>query len=399
MATENDKTRLVVNQPYDETISIYDDEEVTSTAITPSPRAPSNPKPNTKGRRTTDQMAESLMVSDDDDEFEHDDDDDDEEEEDDFKIAANPPTKPIPTPQGKPKLDQPKQPSRPGPVDGHRPPPGGHVIDASDDDEEDDEQSDTSDEDDVKGEGTLEGTYDPADYEHLPVNQEIKELFGYITRYTPQAIDLDYKLRPFIPDYIPAVGDIDAFLKVTRPDEKPETLGLQIIDEPAAKQSDPTVLDLQLRSISKQTSAKQVVVRSIEDAEKNPKAIDNWIGSIGDIHRQRPPQNVHYTKPMPDIETLMQEWPPEFEELLKSVNLPSADMDCELSEYIDMICAVLDIPVHQNRIQSLHVLFTLYSEFKNSHHFNQLAQDNQLSNELKHVQGKGVLEAESISFD
>lgn len=25
--------------------------------------------------------------------------------------------------------------------------------------------------------------YDPADYEHLPVSQEIKELFHYITRY------------------------------------------------------------------------------------------------------------------------------------------------------------------------------------------------------------------------
>lgn len=25
--------------------------------------------------------------------------------------------------------------------------------------------------------------YDPADYEHLPVSQEIKELFQYITRY------------------------------------------------------------------------------------------------------------------------------------------------------------------------------------------------------------------------
>ena len=29
-----------------------------------------------------------------------------------------------------------------------------------------------------------------------------------------QTIDLEYKLKPFIPDYIPAVGDIDAFLKV-----------------------------------------------------------------------------------------------------------------------------------------------------------------------------------------
>ena len=34
-------------------------------------------------------------------------------------------------------------------------------------------------------------------------------------RYTPQKVDLETKFKPFIPDYIPAVGDIDAFIKVT----------------------------------------------------------------------------------------------------------------------------------------------------------------------------------------
>jgi hypothetical protein len=28
--------------------------------------------------------------------------------------------------------------------------------------------------------------------------------------------------RPFIPDFIPAVGDIDAFIRVPRPDGQPE---------------------------------------------------------------------------------------------------------------------------------------------------------------------------------
>ena len=69
---------------------------------------------------------------------------------------------------------------------------------------------------------------------------------------------------------------------------------------------------------------------------------------------------------MPDIESLMQEWPPEFEELLKRVGLPTADMNCDLDQYVDMVCATLDIPIYQSRIQALHVLFTLYSEFKNS---------------------------------
>lgn len=56
--------------------------------------------------------------------------------------------------------------------------------------------------------------YHPSDYEHLSVSPEISELFSYITRYTPQSIELEYRLRPYIPDYIPAVGDIDAFIKV-----------------------------------------------------------------------------------------------------------------------------------------------------------------------------------------
>ncbi len=34
-------------------------------------------------------------------------------------------------------------------------------------------------------------------------------------RYTPQTIELEHKLKPFIPDFIPAVGDIDAFIKVS----------------------------------------------------------------------------------------------------------------------------------------------------------------------------------------
>lgn len=55
------------------------------------------------------------------------------------------------------------------------------------------------------------------------------------------------------------------------------------------------------------------------------------------------------------------------------VGLPTAEMNCDLAEYIDMICAILDIPVYKSRIQPLHVLFSLYSEFKNSQHFKPLA--------------------------
>lgn len=49
----------------------------------------------------------------------------------------------------------------------------------------------------------------------LQVSKAEKDLFDFIQRYTPQKIELESKFKPFIPDYIPAVGDIDAFIKVT----------------------------------------------------------------------------------------------------------------------------------------------------------------------------------------
>ena len=111
---------------------------------------------------------------------------------------------------------------------------------------------------------------------------------------------------------------------MTRPDGKKENLGLTMLDEPAAKQSDPSVLELQLRAISKQSSAKSVQIRKIDSGEKSAKEIDKWIKDISDLHRSKPPPTVHYTKPMPDIDRLMQEWPPEVEEMLKETGIPTA---------------------------------------------------------------------------
>lgn len=248
-------------------------------------------------------------------------------------------------------------------------------------DEEEDDEEDEDEDDDEQG-IQIEGAYDPADYEHLSVAGELKELFQYITRYTPQTIELEHKLKPFIPDFIPAVGDIDAFIKTPRPDNVPDKLGLYVLDEPCAKQSDPTVLDLQLRAISKETTTRTTAVKSLQDADKNPKEIDSWIISIGNLHRSKPPPTVHYARNMPDIDPLMQEWPHEFEELLKEIALPSADLDCTLEEYVQIITGILDIPIYKSKIQSLHVLFSLYLEFKNSQHFKTLAMENQLDNTL-----------------
>jgi hypothetical protein len=49
-------------------------------------------------------------------------------------------------------------------------------------------------------------------------------------------------------------------------------------------------------------------------------------GSILDIHKAKPAATVSYAKPMPDIEALMQEWPPEVEAFLKSMRMPTGDV-------------------------------------------------------------------------
>jgi intraflagellar transport protein 46 len=60
------------------------------------------------------------------------------------------------------------------------------------------------------------------------VSEEIKGLFQYIDRYQPQEVDIGTILKPFIPDFLPAIGTVDEFLKVPRPDGLPDFLGLKV---------------------------------------------------------------------------------------------------------------------------------------------------------------------------
>lgn len=82
--------------------------------------------------------------------------------------------------------------------------------------------------------------YSDYDYSQLAVSADLKELFEYIDRFKPTDLELQTKLKPFIPEYIPGVGDVDAFIKVPAPGNKQDLLGLKVLDEPAARQTDPT---------------------------------------------------------------------------------------------------------------------------------------------------------------
>ncbi len=256
---------------------------------------------------------------------------------------------------------------------------------ASDNDEEQediDDQHSSMEEDDDMAEPALEG------------GKSLDELYELIYKYSPIDIELDTHLEPFIPDFVPAIGDIDAFIKVPRPDGMADYLGLRVLDEPDINQSNPTILDMKLKSLSKssihpQSPNKVYAIHDTQALKSNPKPLNTWIQSLEELHATRPPAVVKYTRPMPDLEELMQAWRPEIEQQFKQIQLETGKHpELPLEDYVRFILAIMDIPLHSSQntsksiqtekknaqsrtlIESLHVLFSLYSAFQQSNHFN-----------------------------
>ena len=203
-------------------------------------------------------------------------------------------------------------------------------------------------------------------------SNELASLFSLISNFTPEAVDITVHWKPFIPELIPAIGAIDAFIKVPRPDGEMDDLGLTILDEPSISQSNPQLLKMELREqygITSPENQSDGYVGYIQNVQNNRKELDAWLESIEEIHRNRPPPVYIYQTQMPEIEYLMEQWDDTFDETLKSCPIPTADLDISLEEYAKIICAILEIPVKGNIIESLHHLFVLYSEFISNQYF------------------------------
>uniref|UniRef100_A0A0N4Z8N0 Intraflagellar transport protein 46 homolog n=1 Tax=Parastrongyloides trichosuri TaxID=131310 RepID=A0A0N4Z8N0_PARTI len=211
------------------------------------------------------------------------------------------------------------------------------------------------------------------------VTPELTKLFDMIEDYIPIILDPPYRLLPFIPDYAPAVGDVDPFIKIPRPDEVEDNLGLTILDEPASEQSDPMSINLLMSKVYKDVSNidnKDAPVRQVPSSANKNVVLDQWITNIKEIQTTRQATTVPHSKNLPDIEYLMQEWPESFEKILAKSRLPTADLNVDLKQFVDICLGIVDIPVVDSRIKSLHVFFSLYAEFKKSQHFKNLSVSN-----------------------
>lgn len=224
--------------------------------------------------------------------------------------------------------------------------------------------------------------YDPARYANLGVSPDVKELFGYVSRYVPVDVAPPTPLKPFVPDYVPAVGDVDEFVKVPRPDGLDDGLGVRVLDEPGPEQSDPASLSLKLRradggglggigGANGGAGGKGAVVGRIERPESKEGAakLDAWIESVNALHEgdDKSGAQFAYSKNMPDIETVMREFDPEVDEALRNSGFPDNLPDMDLKSTIKYMCAILDIPVYEGHMnESLHMMFTAYLHLKNN---------------------------------
>ena len=75
-------------------------------------------------------------------------------------------------------------------------------------------------------------------------------------------------------------------MKVPRPDNAPEELGLTVMDEPTTKGVDKYILEMEL---AENTKAKidRINVKSIQNAEKKPNEITDWINKVDDLQKRK----------------------------------------------------------------------------------------------------------------
>ena len=78
-----------------------------------------------------------------------------------------------------------------------------------------DEESSSEEGDQDESYENIVGAYNSKDYTTLNVTAEVRDLFQYIERYKPHEVELESTLKCFIPEYIPAIGEMDAFIKVS----------------------------------------------------------------------------------------------------------------------------------------------------------------------------------------
>lgn len=120
---------------------------------------------------------------------------------------------------------------------------------------------------------------------------DLDQLFAYADAHRPPEFQLPLRLQPFIPDYVPAVGEPCTFTAPPRPDGEPDFLGLTVLDEPALAQSDPAALALRLRrqlggrAGGRDAADARPPLGWVADPAGQPAMLEAWVEQVEALHQ------------------------------------------------------------------------------------------------------------------
>lgn len=211
---------------------------------------------------------------------------------------------------------------------------------------------------------------------NLKLRKASLAIFSQYSNFDTIISELKIPLKPFIPEFIPTVGEIEAFLKPSRPDSLNETLGLEKLDEPAFNTIKQSYLDLLFKEFYKgKAKHYKTEIHSIKNPSQNKKAVQSWIRDVGNLNHKKHSAAVLFSRPMPEIDSLMQAPETDIEASFKKVLpfLKSHNLPMSTNQLARLSCSLMDIPVHsessKSLVESLNVLFTLYTAFTSNEHF------------------------------
>lgn len=214
------------------------------------------------------------------------------------------------------------------------------------------------------------------DHDSTLCESNISQLFGFVNSYTPITVEIETPFKCFVPSYTPAIGGIDQFIKIPRPDNIEDYLGKVVIDEPALQQSDPALLQLQLRSTTKTAFRDNLIVKKVSPHEPAfGEELDRWIRDLRDVYRSAPKEvGFRPRHKMPSTDQLMQVWSGQLENSLEEdcngIRFLSENIDLNIYEYAKLLCVLLGIPVRSNSIiDSLFVAMTTLITLEDNEYF------------------------------
>ncbi|KAH0571595.1 Intraflagellar transport complex B protein 46 [Spironucleus salmonicida] len=185
------------------------------------------------------------------------------------------------------------------------------------------------------------------------------DLINMYKLFQPTEMLLETLFVPFLQEYQPSIGEVDPYIKLPRPDNSIDKIGVSVLDEPCINQSNKVVLISKLSQTQiklYQKHQKYCEVPIVTDLS----TLNDFIFQIEQLH-QKSPQKYEYKHPI--NQQCLEMYDKTFEDDVKQILLPTAQIQLDVIQYFQVICTLLDIPYYNDsKLDSLMMLFELYYE-------------------------------------